>query len=181
MILKKAMKGKLDIVGPAWEVQKELKSMPKMLDLSAPLAQERKTVKDFKKIILLVAGAAAKEQMEGKLDLKNEQMLLTFVSDIVIDTFNAESFMLRVAKLRDQGHEHAAIFEQALKAFMHDANARIAKNALDAVSSFASGDLHKIFAMGIKRFANYPAQNVVALRREIAKTVIDANQYPFFQ
>lgn len=181
MVLKRAMKGKLDIVGPAWEVQKELKSMPKFTNLSADLAQEKKAIQDFKKIILMVAGAAAKEQMEGKLDLKSEQMLLTFVSDIIIDTFNAESFLLRVSALKDKGHGQAAMIENALKAFMHDANARIAKNALDAVSSFTSGDLHKIFSMGIQRFTAYPAQNVVGLRREIAKYIIEANEYPFFK
>ena len=181
MVLKRAMKGKLDIVGPAWAVQKELASMPKFETLSGDLAQETKAIKDFKKIILMVAGAAAKEQMEGKLDLKNEQMLLTFVSDIIIDTYNAESFALRVAKLKKQGHADAEVMEAACKAFIHDANARIAKNALDAVSSFTSGDLHMMFSMGIQRFSKYPAQNVVELRRKIAKHIIEANEYPFFK
>ncbi len=181
MILKRALKGKLDIVGPAWEVQKELKSMPKFGGESGELAAEKKAIKDFKKIILMVAGAAAKEQMEGRLDLKSEQMLLTFVSDIIIDSFNAESFLLRVAALKEQGHKNAEMLENALKTYVHDANARIAKNALDAVSSFTSGDLHRIFAMGIQRFTGYPAQNVVALRRKIAAEIIQANEYPFFK
>jgi alkylation response protein AidB-like acyl-CoA dehydrogenase len=181
MILKRAMKGKLDIVGPAWEVQKELKSMPKFTNLSTPLAQEIKAVEDFKKVVLMVAGAAAKEQMEGKLNLKNEQMLLTFVSDIIIDAFNCESMLLRVQKLKEQGHEHANLIEEALKVYMHDSNARIAKNALDAVSSFASGDLHKIFSMGIQRFTAYPAINVVESRRKIAKAIIDGGEYIFFK
>ena len=180
MILKRAMKGKLDIVGPAWEVQKELKGMPKFADLSSPLAQETKAVTEFKKVILMVAGAAAKEQMEGKLDLKNEQMLLTFVSDIIIDTFNAESMLLRVSKLKKQGHEHADLMEEALKIFIHDANSRIAKNALDAVSSFTTGDLHRIFSMGIQRFTSYPAVNVIEGRRKIAKAIIEAGEYIFF-
>ncbi len=181
MILKRAMKGQLDIVGPAWEVQKELKSMPKMHDLSAPLAQEAKAVSDFKKVILMVAGAAAKQQMEGELDLKNEQMLLTFISDIVIDTFNSESMLLRVQKLRDQGHEYAELMGEALKVHLHDSNARIAKNALDAVSSFTKGDLHKIFSMGIQRFTAYPAVNVVESRKKIAKAIIEAGEYIFFK
>lgn len=181
MILKRAMKGKLDIVGPAWEVQKELKSMPSFDSPSEDFVQETKAVKNFKKIVLLVAGAAAKEQMEGRLDLKNEQMLLTFVSDIIIDTYNAESLLLRTKKLKDQGHADAEYFETALQVFLHDANARVAKNALDAVSSFSSGDLHRIFSMGIQRFSSYPAQNVVDARRKIAKKVIESNKYPFFK
>ncbi len=181
MILKRAMKGVLDIVGPAWEVQKELKGMPKFEDLSAPLAAETKAVDDFKKVILMVAGAAAKEQMEGKLNLKNEQMLLTFISDIIIDSFNAESFLLRVKKLTEQGHEDAELIGEALKVFLHDANSRIAKNALDAVSSFTSGDLHRIFSMGIQRFTGYPAVNVVQSRRKIAKAVIEKGEYIFFK
>lgn len=181
MILKRAMKGQLDIVGPAWEVQKELKSMPKFEAMTEDLAIETKAVKNFKKIILMVAGAAAKEQMEGKLDMKNEQMLLTFIADIVIDTYNADSFLIRVKKLKEQNHEHAALLEEALKVYIHDANARVAKNALDAVSSFTSGDLHRIFSMGITRFTSYPAQNVVAGRTKIAKAIIAADEYPFFK
>lgn len=181
MILKRAMKGKLDIVGPAWEVQKELKGMPKFEDLSAPLAQEAKAVKDFKKVILMVAGAAAKEQMEGKLDLKNEQMLLTFVSDIIIDTFNCESFLLRVSKLKDQGHEQVELMEEALKVYINDCNNRIYKNAIDAISYFTSGDLHRIFSMGVQRFTSYPAVNVIESRRKIAKAIIEAGEYIFFK
>lgn len=180
MIFKRALKGRLDITTPAWDVQKELKSMPKFEDMSAPFAAEMKAVKDFKKVFLMVAGAAAKEQMEGKLNLKNEQMLLTFISDIVIDMFHCESFLLRVQKMEEKGEANAAIFKEAMQVYIHDANARIAKNALDAVSSFTSGDLHKIFSMGIKRFTAYPAQNVIAARRKLAKVIIDHGAYPFY-
>ncbi len=108
-------------------------------------------------------------------------MLLTFVSDIIIDTFNSESFLLRVKKLKAQGHEHAELMEEALKVYIHDSNNRIYKNAIDAVSSFTAGDLHKIFSMGIQRFTSYPAVNVVECRRKIAKAIIDAGEYIFFK
>jgi hypothetical protein len=78
-------------------------------------------------------------------------------------------------------HAHADIMEQALKVYLHDINAKIAKNALDALSNFVSGDLHKIFTMGIQRFTAYPAQNVVQGRRAIAQAIIEANEYPFFR
>jgi len=96
MLLKRAMKGALDIVGPAWQVQKELASMPGFEKEEGPYAEERKAVKDFKKAVLMVAGAAAKLQMEGKLDLKNEQEIIMNVADMLSDLFLAESLLLRV-------------------------------------------------------------------------------------
>lgn len=181
MLLKRAMKGRIDIVGPAWEVQKELKQMPSFETLEGDFAEEKKAVENFKKMILMVAGAAAKEQMEGKLDLKNEQMLISFIADMIIDTYLAESFLLRVMKLNKRNYEKVEVLKDGLKVFIHDAQKRVSGNAIDAVSAFSSGDLHKIFTMGIKRFSAYPAQNVVELRRNVAKEVIERNEYPFYK
>ena len=91
MLLKRAMKGKLDIVGPAWAVQKELASMPGFGEPEGDYGREAEAVKNFKKVILMVAGAAAKMQMDGQLNLKEEQEILMNVADMLIDTYQAES------------------------------------------------------------------------------------------
>ena len=80
MLLKRAMQGKIDLVGPAWEVQKELASMPSFETIEGQYAQERKAIKDFKKIILMVAGAAVQKLMAR---LKNEQEILMNIADML--------------------------------------------------------------------------------------------------
>lgn len=180
-LFRRALKGALDLVGPAWEVQKELASMPSMNKPEGAYGEEKQAIKDFKKILLMTAGAAAKMQMDGKLNLKEEQEIVMNVSDIMIDTFIAESLLLRVEKLADmtsKKHDQA-IYEAILRTYLHDASARVAKNATDALASFAEGDLLRTFLMGVKRFSKYPAVNVKETRRQIAKVLIDANDYAF--
>ena len=178
MLLKRAMKGALDIVGPAWEVQKELASMPSLGKEEGPYAEEKKAVKDFKKAVLMVAGAAAKLQMEGKLDLKNEQEIIMNVADMLSDLFLAESTLLRVEKLAGmQFKVKQEVYDAILKVFIHDVTLRMNKNGTDALASFAEGDLLRTMLMGLKRFTKYPAQNVKTLRRELADVLIAANEY----
>jgi hypothetical protein len=178
MLLKRAMKGSLDIVGPAWQVQKELASMPSLEKAEGAYAEEHKAVKDFKKVVLMVAGAAAKLQMEGKLDLKNEQEIIMNVADMLSDLFLAESLLLRVEKLAGMSAKvDQEVYDAILKVFLHDATLRMNKNGTDALASFAEGDLLRTMLMGLKRFTKYPAQNVKALRRQVAEVLIEANEY----
>jgi alkylation response protein AidB-like acyl-CoA dehydrogenase len=180
MLLKRAMKGALDIVGPAWEVQKELASMPGFEKVEGTYAEEKKAVKDFKKAVLMVAGAAAKLQMEGKLDLKEEQEIIMNVADMLSDLFLAESLLLRVEKLAGMtGKVNQEVYDAILKVFMHDVTLRMNKNGTDALASFAEGDLLRTMLMGLKRFTKYPAQNVKAMRRLVADALIAANEYAF--
>lgn len=180
-VFKRAMKGELDIVGPAWAVQKELSSMPSMERPSGAYAEEKQALKDFKKILLMVAGGAAKMQMDGKLNLKDEQEILMNTADIMVDIFNAESLLLRVEKLNDISDKKIAqeTYDAILQVFLSDATARISKNATDAISSFAEGDLLKTFLMGLKRFTKYPPVNVKEKRRHIADTMLQHNGYCF--
>ena len=178
MLFKRALKGALDIVGPAWEVQKELASMPSFDQPEGDYGQEEKAVKDFKKATLMVAGAAAKMQMDGKLNLKEEQEILMNVADMMIDLFSAESLLLRVQKLADMDKKHPQeVYDALLRVFFTDAVARIHKNATDALVSFAEGDLLRTLLMGLKRFTGYPPTNVKKARRLIAATLINANEY----
>jgi alkylation response protein AidB-like acyl-CoA dehydrogenase len=181
MLLKRAMKGKLDIIGPAWAVQKELSQMPGFDRPEGTYAEEIKAVADFKKIILMTAGGAAKMQMDGKLNLKDEQEILMNTADMMIDLYLAESILLRVMKVSKTGisAEKQQVYDAVLKVFMHDATARISSQATDALASFAEGDLLKTFLMGLKRFTKYPPVNVKVQRRIIAASVIEASGYCF--
>lgn len=178
MLLKRAMKGRLDIVGPAWEVQKELASMPSMDLPTGTYGKEYKALKDFKKLVLMVAGAAAKMQMDGQLDLKTEQEIITNVADMLMDVFIAESTLLRVDKLSGMTKETPQeVYDAMLKILMHDYTFRMQRNATDALASFAGGDLLKTMLMGVKRYTKYTPQNVKALGRTIADYAIEENGY----
>jgi alkylation response protein AidB-like acyl-CoA dehydrogenase len=178
-LLKRAMKGQVDMVGPAWEVQKELASMPSFEGVTGQYAEEKKALKDFKKIVLMTAGAAVKMQMEGQLDIKEEQEIVMNVADMMIDAFVAESLLLRVERLADmpnKAHDQA-VYEAMLQVYFNDATARVSKCASDAIASFAEGDLLKTFLMGVRRFTKYPPVNVKNARRLVADTLIKANDY----
>ncbi|MFK8105417.1 MAG: acyl-CoA dehydrogenase family protein, partial [Saprospiraceae bacterium] len=180
MLLKRAMKGKLDIVGPAWAVQKELSSMPSFETPTGLYAAEKKALKDFKKVALMVAGAAAKMQMDGQLNLKEEQEILSNVADMLIDIYLGESTLLRVEKLKGMDKKiDQEVYDAMLKTFFTDANFRIQKNATDALVSFAEGDLLKTMLMGLKRFTKYTPTNVKVARRLVANELIKANEFCF--
>ncbi len=179
MLFRRALKGQLDIVGPAWAVQKELASMPGFDKPEGDYAEEKKAVKDFKKAILMVAGAAAKLQMDGKLNLKEEQEVVMNVADMMTDALTAESLLLRVEKLNGMDVKPVAqeVYDAILRVFITDATARLHKNGTDALVSFADGDLLRTLLMGLKRFTKYPPTNVKRDRRTVAAALIEANEY----
>ncbi|MBP6185512.1 MAG: acyl-CoA dehydrogenase family protein [Saprospiraceae bacterium] len=180
MLLRRAMKGQVDIVGPAWAVQKELAAMPGFETLTGEYAQEIKAIADFKKIVLMVAGGAAKLQMDGQLNIKDEQEILMNIADMMIDTFLAESLCLRTRLLQGRDKPQSQdIYDAMLRVFLHDATQRMQRNATDAIVSFAGGDLQKTFLMGVKRFLKYPPVNVRDERRKIAAALIGANGWCF--
>ncbi len=178
MLYKRALSGAIDMTGPAWEVQKELTRMPGLQKPEGKFGQEDKALEDFKKLTLMVLGAAAKMQMDGQLDLKNEQEILMNGADLLIDIFMAESLLLRLKKLESIGKDPLPeVYEAMLQVFFYDTNARLAKTASDALCSFASGDLLKTFLLGVKRFTAYPPVNVKEKRRIIAGYLIADNSY----
>lgn len=155
--------------------------MPSMEKLEGEYAEEKRAIADFRKVLLMTAGAAAKMQMDGKLNLKEEQEILMNCADMLIDLFAAESMLLRVQKLAERSDKAQAqeVYDAMLQVFLHDATARMQKNATDALASFAEGDLLKTFMMGLKRFTKYPPVNVREKRRLIAEVVLKANTWPF--
>lgn len=181
MLFRRALKGAIDIVGPAWAVQKELASMPSMEKAEGPYGEEERALADFKKIVLMTAGAAAKMQMDGKLNLKEEQEIVMNVADMIIEVFVAESLLLRVQKLEGMDAKPAPqeIYDAILRTVFHDATGRIQKSATDALASFAEGDLLRTFMMGLKRFTKYPPANVRNTRRMVAARLIEAGEYCF--
>src|SRR6201991_1382272 len=109
MVLKRAMKGRLDIMGPAMAVSKELMSIPEFgSGEETPFGREKKAIRNFKKAILMTAGGAVQKLM---MKLEQEQEVLMNIADMAIETFVAESALLRAWKLSDQRGEAAAAYE----------------------------------------------------------------------
>ncbi len=179
MLLRKSGKGEFDLTGPAWNVQKELASFGLPDPLEGPLAEEKTAITQFKKLFLMVTGAAVKKQMDGELNLENEQQIIMNAADMLIDIYTAEAMYLRVSEMKKADFPDVEQYESMLRVLMNDTNHRMQKNAADAIAAYSSGDLFKTFALGIKRFASYPLQNVSKLRNDIALYAIAENKYPF--
>ena len=178
MVLKRAMKGELDLMGPAQAVASELMSIPDFGDLpEGVFAQEHKALKGFKKTILMVAGSAVQKLMQT---LAKEQEVLMNIADLSIITYLAESVLLRVEKLISQRGEEACKDEIAIvKTYFYDAADQINKHGKDAINSFAEGDEAKMMLMGLKRFTKTEAFNPKEARQAIATRVIEENKYNF--
>jgi alkylation response protein AidB-like acyl-CoA dehydrogenase len=167
MVLKRAMKGRLDLMGPAMAVQKELMSIPDFGSSDdTPFAEERKAIQQFKKSILMVAGAAVQKLM---MKLESEQEVLMHIADMAIETFHAESGLLRAMKLVEQKGEANAAYELDIaRTYLYDAADRINKSGKDAINAFAAGDEQRMMLLGLKRFTKVAPFNTKDARRRIA-------------
>ena len=176
MTLKRAMQGRLNIMGAAMKVSQELMSIPDFgSEDEAPFSEQKKIVTNLKKTILLAAGAAAQKLM---MQLEKEQEILMCIADMSIDTFVAESLLLRVMKLAEQGN-NSQVYQDILNCYLYDAADRIYKNGKDAINGFAEGDEQRMILMGLKRFTKAQPFNSKEARRRIADHLISERRYPF--
>jgi hypothetical protein len=176
MILKRAMKGKLDLMGPAMNVQKELMSIPDFINDDETLfANERKAIINMKKAILMTAGAAVQKLM---MNLQNEQEILMNIADMMIETFLSESILLRIIKMADKSSEEASKIQiDMMHCYINDATDKINKYGKDAINAFATGDEQKMMLLGLKRFTKAEPFNSKDARRRIADRMIAEGKY----
>jgi alkylation response protein AidB-like acyl-CoA dehydrogenase len=176
MYLKRAMKGRINLMAPAMAVQKELMSIPDFSEDDAPFATELKAIANFKKAILMCAGAAVQKLM---MKIEQEQELLMYLADMVMDTFQAECALLRTIRMQENGHANAALALDATRVFINDAADRINHAGKNAINSFAEGDEQRMMLMGLKRFTKTESFNAKEARRRIAARVIEKKGYCF--
>ena len=177
-LLKRGMKGELDLLSPAKAVAGELMSIPDFGSTSVDYyAEKHKLVQNFKKSILMVAGAALQKFTDK---FQNEQEILMNIADMLMYTYASESALLRVEKLSTMMDEaKLSLYKQMLDVYLYDTASRINKIGVDAVNSFAEGDEQTAMLMGMKRFTKAAPVNVVAARRNIANKLIEENKYCF--
>lgn len=180
MLVKKAMKGHVDLLKPAQKVADELTGIPSFdkPDYSELFAEEKEILKNLKKVFLMVAGSAV--QKFGP-ELEEHQQLLLASADILIEIYMAESAILRTEKNakrfgKDSQKEQIAMS----KLYLYHAVDKISQKAKEGIISFAQGDQQRMMLMGLKRFTKYQNQpNIVELRSTIAEKLVIDNKYPF--
>ena len=173
MTLKRALQGRLNLMGAAMKVQQELMSIPDFGNgEDAAFAEERKLVANFKKTVLLTAGAATQKLI---MKLEKEQEVLMNIADMAIEAYVAESLLLRVMKLSERGN--VDIYRDILGCYLYDAADRINKSGKDAVNAFAEGDEQRMILMGLKRFTKAQPYNSKEARRRIADALIEKKSY----
>ncbi len=174
MYLKRAMKGRINLMAPAMAIQKELMSIPDFGTDDTPYAAELKTIANFKKAILMCAGAAVQKLM---MQLEREQEVLMNLADMAIDTFQAESVLLRAIKMKNSNNENTDIALDIAHTFIYDAADRINHAGKDAINAFADGDEQRMMLLGLKRFTKSDNFNTKDARRRIAAKFIEAEHY----
>lgn len=176
IILKRAMKGELNILEPAMKVAEELMEIPDFdYDDSGAYASEKRTVANFKKAVLLTAGAAAKTLATS---LAKEQEVLMNIADMTMETYVSESMILRVEKMKAMGLNYE-LQEKIMQTYIYDAADRVHKHGKDAINAFASGDEQMGMLMGIKRFTKHGPINTKENRQAIAQKMVAENKYCF--
>lgn len=178
MMIRRAMKGEIDLLGPATKIAGELMSIP---DFGSPdtalFATEKKYIKNFKKAALMVAGSAVQKLMTN---LSSEQEIVMNIADMLIDVYVGESLQLRVEKLVSvKGEEACALHLDMLRTWLADSAERIHKAGKDAICSFAEGDEQRIMLSGLKRFTKTDPYNTKNARRRIAAKMSAENKYCF--
>lgn len=179
MLLKRAMKGSLDLMSPAMAVQKELTSIPDFgaSDDTVLFAKEKRVLANLKKAGLMVSGAAVQKFM---MKLSDEQEVLMNLADMLIEGYVAESVLLRVEKLIGLRGEKACEMEIAMAMiYLHYAVEKAAGAGKQAIYAFAEGDEQRLMLLGLKRFTKIDPYNLKEARRTVANHTISKGEYPF--
>lgn len=179
MYLKRAMKGELDLLGPASAVGKEILSIPDFSsnDDDIMFAAEKKAIKNMKKAALMIAGAAVQKFM---MKLSHEQEILMNVADMITEVYAAESALLRVEKLIGmKGEEAVSLQKDMALVYLQDAIAKTNLAGREAIQAFAEGDELRVMLMGLKRFTKIDPMNTKDARRRVADALLADNKYIF--
>ena len=176
MMLKRAMKGELDLMKPAQAVAAELLSIPVAEESDdSVFSTEKKYLRQLKKATLLVAGAAVQKFMTT---LSKEEEILMNIADMAGAVYIAESAILRAEKLAVMKSEDSVKIQfDMARVYLHNAIDKVYIAGKEAINSFAEGDEYKGMMLGLKRFTKTEPFNSKLARQRIAKSLIDAGNY----
>jgi alkylation response protein AidB-like acyl-CoA dehydrogenase len=177
MLVRRALKGELDLIPAAKRLQDELLG-PSALSAASgeqvPLEDELRAVAAFKKVALMVLGTAM--QTYGQ-KLNDEQEVLSYAADIMIEAYAAESAVLRAREALASGNGLANLYEAAARVFVNDAAQRVEQAARSALAAMAEGDTLRTLLAALRRVLKVTPVNTVALRRSLADAAVGAGRY----
>jgi alkylation response protein AidB-like acyl-CoA dehydrogenase len=179
MLLKRAMKGEINLFEPAMAVANELTSVPSFetIDTSELFASEKDVIKKLKKVFLMVGGKAAMALQDR---IESEQEVMMNLADVMIEVYAAESAILRTEKLVAMRGEDSCKQQIAMaQVYLFEAIEKIQTSAKEAIAAFTKGDEQKVMLMGLKRYTKADLVNTKELRRQIADYMIEKGSYPF--
>ena len=179
MLLKRAMKGEINLFEPAMAVSAELISVPSFetVDTSELFAAEKETIKKLKKVFLMVGGKAAMSLADK---IESEQEVMMNLADVMIEIYAAESVVLRTEKLIGLRGEASCQPQIAMtQVYLFEAAEKIQTAAKEAIAAFTKGDEQKVMLMGLKRYIKADLVNTKELRRQVADYMIEKGKYPF--
>lgn len=173
MLIKRTMKGEIDLLSPAMAIAKELMGIPSfdIPDYSEYMSEEKALIANLKKVFLMVSGAALQKYM---MEIEKQQHLLLNASEILNQIYMAESAILRAEKHFDTESVEAAMARLNL----YKAVESIITAAKEGIISFAEGDEQRMMLSGLRRFTKYTNHpNVVALTEKIAAHFVEKGRY----
>jgi len=174
-LLKKEMKGELDLMKSAQAVAKELMTIPDFSNVNnGVFTKAHDQIKRLKKVILMILGSAVQKFM---LNLDEEQEIIMNISDMIIELYVAESILLRVSKLELIEKKNISEQIDIMNVYLYDSTDKINKYGRDALNSFVEGDELRMMQMGLKRFTKQESFNVKEARRRIANHLIKEQKY----
>jgi len=177
MLVRRAVKGDIGLIAAAKALQDELlgpAALPSGDD--APLADERRAVESFKKASLMVLGLAMQTYREK---LGEQQEVLLHLADMIIDTYAAESALLRASAAAAAARSGASLQADATRVFVNDAAMRIEASAKQALAAMLDGDTLRTMVAALKRLFRQMPINTAALRRTLADAAVARGAYPF--
>ncbi len=179
MLLKKALKGEIDLMGPAMKVGQELMEIPSfdIPDENQAFAFEKELLGNLKKALLMVAGKAVEK---FGMHVEEEQEILMLASDMLMEIYHLESGILRAEKLQQMAAPTADFAKMMVQLYALEAAEKTARSGREAIYSFTEGDEQQLLLMGLKRFTKLRrGPNVKLLRRSLAAKLIESNKYCF--
>tara|TARA_B110000014_G_C19564927_1_gene301292 strand:- start:2 stop:523 length:522 start_codon:yes stop_codon:yes gene_type:complete len=173
MLLKKAVKGSLNIMEPAMKLASEMMSIPSFEehDTNDPLFLEKSYLKKLKKLFLIVAGKTIETY---GLEIEKEQEIMMKLADICIQIYTAESCILRTEKIKNK-----EVYINLTQTYMFQSIKKCQNAAEEIILSFKNLDDKKLLLLSTKRFTKGYLINIKETRRKIAKRLIEENQYCF--
>ena len=137
---------------------------------------ESRAVAAFKKTVLLVAGTAM-QRYATKLD--QEQEVLSYLADILIDAYASESAVLRAQDAAGRKLPNADVHQDAARITVNESAGRIELAARSALAAMADGDVLRTQLAALRRLLKFTPVNTVALRRKLADATVQKGSYLF--